>query len=110
MSSELKVELETETEEACCVCGVGGALSSPEEHDAAAPPLQAPLRSMLLHLNNNKVLAPRYQPRRGPVVLLGSFILCSQGDEQADFRLDLLETLTSFQNDSSFGCYSALQS
>ncbi|XP_072934076.1 uncharacterized protein [Epargyreus clarus] len=49
----LKLESESET---CAVCGGGGELLTPEEHDAGAPPLQAPLRSMLLHINNNKVI------------------------------------------------------
>ncbi|XP_041972257.1 zinc finger protein 668-like [Aricia agestis] len=42
--------------ESCCICTGGGDLLTPEEHDAGAPPLQVPLRTMLLHLNNNKVL------------------------------------------------------
>ncbi|XP_068623641.1 telomere zinc finger-associated protein-like [Battus philenor] len=49
----MKVELESET---CVLCGAIGDLLSPEEHDAGAPPLQVPLRSMLLQLNNNKVI------------------------------------------------------
>uniref|UniRef100_S4PDB0 Zinc finger protein 266 n=1 Tax=Pararge aegeria TaxID=116150 RepID=S4PDB0_9NEOP len=49
----MKVETETET---CSVCGGGGDLFTPEEHDAGSPPMQVPLRTMLLHLNNNKVL------------------------------------------------------
>lgn len=48
----MKVELESET---CSLCGATGDLLSPEEHDAGSPPLQVPLRSMLLQLNNNKV-------------------------------------------------------
>lgn len=48
----MKVELEMET---CCVCGGGGELLSPEEHDAGAPPMQVPLRTMLVHLNSSKV-------------------------------------------------------
>lgn len=48
----MKVETETET---CSVCGGGGDLFTPEEHDAGAPPMQVPLRAMLLHINNNKV-------------------------------------------------------
>ncbi|XP_063388413.1 zinc finger and BTB domain-containing protein 17-like isoform X2 [Cydia fagiglandana] len=56
MATVMKVETEAE---ACCVCGGGGGeLLSPEEHDAAAPPLSGapPLRTMLLQINNNKVL------------------------------------------------------
>ncbi|CAH2052515.1 unnamed protein product, partial [Iphiclides podalirius] len=49
----MKVELESET---CSICGTTGDLLSPEEHDAGSPPLQVPLRSMLLQLNNNKVV------------------------------------------------------
>ncbi|CAK1590088.1 unnamed protein product [Parnassius mnemosyne] len=49
----MKVELESDS---CAVCGSAGDLLSPEEHDAGAPPMQVPLRSMLLHLNNNKVV------------------------------------------------------
>ncbi|CAG5047472.1 unnamed protein product [Parnassius apollo] len=52
-STLMKVELESES---CAVCGSAGDLLSPEEHDAGAPPMQVPLRSMLLHLNNNKVV------------------------------------------------------
>lgn len=48
----MKVELEVET---CCICGGGGELLSPEEHDAGAPPMQVPLRTMLVHLNSSKV-------------------------------------------------------
>lgn len=48
----MKVEVELET---CCICGAGGELLSPEEHDAGALPMQVPLRTMLLHLNSNKV-------------------------------------------------------
>ncbi|CAH1640892.1 unnamed protein product [Spodoptera littoralis] len=49
----MKVELEVET---CCICGGGGELLSPEEHDAGAPPMQVPLRTMLVHLNSSKVV------------------------------------------------------
>ncbi|XP_047538618.1 GDNF-inducible zinc finger protein 1-like [Vanessa tameamea] len=49
----LKVETEAET---CSICGGGGDLFTPEEHDAGAPPMQVPLRAMLLHINNNKVV------------------------------------------------------
>ncbi|XP_026730119.1 GDNF-inducible zinc finger protein 1-like [Trichoplusia ni] len=49
----MKVEVELET---CCICGTGGELLSPEEHDAGALPMQVPLRTMLLHLNSNKVV------------------------------------------------------
>ncbi|XP_023941989.2 zinc finger protein 62 [Bicyclus anynana] len=49
----MKIEAEAET---CSVCGGGGDLLTPEEHDAGAPPMQVPLRTMLLHINNNKVL------------------------------------------------------
>ncbi|KAH9637535.1 hypothetical protein HF086_010946 [Spodoptera exigua] len=49
----MKVEMEVET---CCVCGGGGELLSPEEHDAGAPPMQVPLRTMLVHLNSSKVV------------------------------------------------------
>ncbi|CAH2093329.1 unnamed protein product [Euphydryas editha] len=49
----MKLETETET---CSVCGGGGDLFTPEEHDAGAPPMQVPLRAMLLHINNNKVI------------------------------------------------------
>ncbi|CAH0713382.1 unnamed protein product, partial [Brenthis ino] len=52
-STVMKVEIETE---ACSVCGGGGDLFTPEEHDAGAPPMQVPLRAMLLHINNNKVV------------------------------------------------------
>lgn len=48
----MKVELESET---CALCGATGDLLTPEEHDAGSPPLQVPLRTMLLQLNNNKV-------------------------------------------------------
>lgn len=48
----MKVEVELET---CCICGAGGELLSPEENDAGALPMQVPLRTMLLHLNSNKV-------------------------------------------------------
>lgn len=48
----MKVEVESET---CCICGGGGELMTPEEHDAGAPPMQVPLRAMLLHLNSSKV-------------------------------------------------------
>ncbi|CAH0758314.1 unnamed protein product [Diatraea saccharalis] len=47
----LKIEHEAET---CCVCGNTGELLSPEEYDAGSN--QLPLRAMLLHLNNNKVV------------------------------------------------------
>ncbi|CAB3245510.1 unnamed protein product [Arctia plantaginis] len=49
----MKVEVEAET---CCICGGGGELMTPEEHDAGAPPMQVPLRAMLLHLNSSKVV------------------------------------------------------
>ncbi|KAJ8712631.1 hypothetical protein PYW08_007935 [Mythimna loreyi] len=49
----MKVELEMDT---CCICGGGGELLSPEEHDAGAPPMQVPLRTMLVHLNSSKVV------------------------------------------------------
>ncbi|CAD0204143.1 unnamed protein product [Chrysodeixis includens] len=49
----MKVEVEMES---CCICGGGGELLSPEEHDAGALPMQVPLRTMLLHLNSNKVV------------------------------------------------------
>nr|XP_049699143.1 zinc finger protein 358 isoform X1 [Helicoverpa armigera] len=49
----MKLEVEMET---CCVCGGGGELLSPEEHDAGAPPMQVPLRTMLVHLNSSKVV------------------------------------------------------
>ncbi|XP_060806631.1 zinc finger protein 771 [Amyelois transitella] len=54
-SAVMKLEAE---QESCCVCGSdgGGELMTPEEHDTAAGPMQVPLRAMLLHLNNNKVL------------------------------------------------------
>lgn len=48
----LKVEAEAET---CSVCGGGGDLFTPEEHDAGAPPMQVSLRTMLLQINNYKV-------------------------------------------------------
>ncbi|XP_049879350.1 zinc finger protein 865-like [Pectinophora gossypiella] len=53
MATMLKVEAEAE---ACCVCGGGGELLTPEEHDAATGGMQTPLRTMLQHLNNNKVV------------------------------------------------------
>ncbi|XP_053617558.1 zinc finger protein 287-like isoform X2 [Plodia interpunctella] len=51
----MKIEVQMES---CCVCGLDGAgeLMTPEEYDASAGPPQVPLRAMLLHLNNNKVL------------------------------------------------------
>ncbi|CAG9558861.1 unnamed protein product [Danaus chrysippus] len=49
----LKVEAEAE---ACSVCGGGGDLFTPEEHDAGAPPMQVSLRTMLLQINNYKVV------------------------------------------------------
>ncbi|KPI98976.1 Zinc finger protein 225 [Papilio xuthus] len=49
----MKVEYENET---CAICGSAGDLLSPDEHDAGAPPLQVPLRSMLLQLNSHKVV------------------------------------------------------
>ncbi|KAL0818646.1 hypothetical protein ABMA28_009069 [Loxostege sticticalis] len=52
-TSVMKVEVEAE---ACCLCGGGGELLSPEEYDANATVMLAPLRAMLLHLNNNKVV------------------------------------------------------
>lgn len=52
-STILKVESELES---CCICGDGGQLMSPEEHDANSSPMQVPLRTMLLHINNNKVV------------------------------------------------------
>ncbi|XP_063832784.1 zinc finger protein 284-like [Ostrinia nubilalis] len=52
-ASVMKVEMEIE---ACCICGGGGELMSPEEHDASTTVMLAPLRTMLMHLNNNKVV------------------------------------------------------
>lgn len=49
----IKIEMDSET---CCVCGSSDELMSPEEYDAAEMP-QVPLRTMLLHINNNKVLS-----------------------------------------------------
>lgn len=49
----MKVEIEAET---CSICGGSGDLVTPEEHDAGAPPMQVPLRAMLLHLNASKVV------------------------------------------------------
>ncbi|XP_059045940.1 replication initiator 1-like [Achroia grisella] len=55
MATVMKTESETEL---CTICGAdgGGELLTPEEHDAGGEPLQVPLRTMLLHLNNNKVV------------------------------------------------------
>ncbi|KAM3957865.1 uncharacterized protein ACR2FA_008133 [Aphomia sociella] len=53
-STVMKIESEMET---CSVCGAGGELLTPEEHDASAEPMQVPLRTMLLRLNNHKVVA-----------------------------------------------------
>lgn len=50
---ELKLEIVADS---CCVCGNVSDLQSPEEYDTEAPPGQTPLRMMLLHLNNNKVV------------------------------------------------------
>ncbi|CAH2986500.1 unnamed protein product [Chilo suppressalis] len=52
-SAVLKIEQDVET---CCLCGNTGELLSPEEHDTNTAPMQMPLRAMLLHLNNNKVV------------------------------------------------------
>ncbi|XP_034827473.1 zinc finger protein 250-like [Maniola hyperantus] len=52
-STVIKQEVESET---CSVCGGGGDLFTPEEHDAGSLSMPVPLRTMLLHLNNNKVL------------------------------------------------------
>ncbi|KAL4710078.1 hypothetical protein ACJJTC_016480 [Scirpophaga incertulas] len=49
----LKLE---EEDECCALCCIGTELTTFEEYDAGAPPMQPPLRSMLLHLNNNKVV------------------------------------------------------
>ncbi|XP_052751690.1 zinc finger and SCAN domain-containing protein 10-like isoform X2 [Galleria mellonella] len=51
----MKIETEMEL---CSICGAdgGGELLTPEEHDAGGDPMQVPLRTMLLHLNNNKVV------------------------------------------------------
>lgn len=49
------LKIEAEAAETCCVCGATGELFTPEEYDAGTPPMQLPLRAMLLHLNNNKV-------------------------------------------------------
>ncbi|VVC88283.1 unnamed protein product, partial [Leptidea sinapis] len=51
-SSVIKVEIETEV---CSVCRRDGELMSPEEYDAEVPH-SVPLRTMLLHINNNKVI------------------------------------------------------
>ncbi|XP_026313429.1 zinc finger protein 668-like isoform X2 [Hyposmocoma kahamanoa] len=50
------LKIEADAAETCCVCGATGELFTPEEFDAGAPPMQLPLRAMLLHLNNNKVV------------------------------------------------------
>ncbi|XP_038213707.1 zinc finger protein 287-like [Zerene cesonia] len=49
----MKLEVESET---CSICGSGGELSTPEEYDAGALSMQVPLRTMLLQINNNKVV------------------------------------------------------
>lgn len=49
------LKIEADAAETCSVCGATGELFTPEEFDAGAPPMQLPLRAMLLHLNNNKV-------------------------------------------------------
>lgn len=113
-STIMKVEAGTET---CSVCGGGGDLYTPEEHDACSPPMQVPLRTMLLHINNNKVVwsvlfLPHYiflQQHYGTVEWLNSWCVFDTQTPCGWWIKRLMFTVSSIHEDASLHSFNLFE-